>query len=94
MERAAKFHPGDVLTVIHGRLVSPNHMDGIYKLLEFITGAEIYSHQIPEPMTRNQSALIAQHPNLERVQIPVLNDEAAGNAFIAFDFRRRRRAQR
>jgi hypothetical protein len=32
------FHLGDVLTITTGRLVSPRHMDGVYDVLNFMTG--------------------------------------------------------
>lgn len=47
-DRPTKSFPtGAVLSVLTGRLVSENHMTGIYEVLNWITGENVYTHQIP-----------------------------------------------
>lgn len=58
------FHISDVLSVTTGRLVSSRHMDGIYDLLNFLTGDSIYTHQIPRVMDECKPWLRAQFPEL------------------------------
>lgn len=65
-----KFPLGTVLSVTDGHLVSPNHMDGIYEILNFMTGDNLFTHQLPRAMDECQPALIAQHPELKDIVIP------------------------
>lgn len=41
MTDAEKFHTGDVLTVPSGILVSPTSVQGVYKILDWLTGEAI-----------------------------------------------------
>lgn len=42
------FHLGDILTITTGRLVSPRHMEGVYDILNWMTGEDLLvTHQIP-----------------------------------------------
>lgn len=60
-----QFHLGDILSITTGRLVSPRHMDGVYDILEFMTGDELFTHQLPrvarecEPYLKEQFPLLA-----------------------------------
>jgi len=56
-----EFHIGDVLSITHGRLVSPRHMDGIYDILNFMTG-----DQIPRATEECREPLLRQHPATSR----------------------------
>jgi hypothetical protein len=56
--------------VTTGRLLSREHMGGIYKLLDFMTGDATMTHQIPRVMASVAPALLAQHPQLEGVEPP------------------------
>lgn len=58
------FHITDILTITTGNLVSNRHMDGVYDLLNFMTGGSIYTHQIPRVMRECEPALKRQHPHL------------------------------
>lgn len=64
------FHLGDVLTITTGALVSPRHVDGIYDILNFMTGDNLFTHQLPRAMDECQPHLLAQHPDLADVTIP------------------------
>ncbi|HEY2497322.1 MAG TPA: hypothetical protein VGK24_09655 [Candidatus Angelobacter sp.] len=59
-----KFHISDVLSVTTGRLVSSRHMDGIYKILNFLTGDSLFTHQLPRAMRECEPWLRAQYPYL------------------------------
>jgi len=41
------FHISDILSITDGRLVSTRHMDGIYEILNFMTGDNLFTHQLP-----------------------------------------------
>jgi hypothetical protein len=68
MSRA--FHLGDVLSITTERLVSPNHMDGVHEILDYLTGDTLFTHQLPRAMGECNPALLAQHPQLAEVQVP------------------------
>jgi len=58
------FHISDVLTITTGRLVSSRHIDGAYALLNFLTGDEIFTHQIPRAMRECKPWMRSMFPNL------------------------------
>lgn len=64
------FHLGDVLSVTTGRLVSPRHMGGIYDILNWMTGDNLFTHQPPRAMDECQGPLLAQHPDLAAIVVP------------------------
>lgn len=59
-----KFHISDVLSVTTGRLVSSRHMDGIYEILNFLTGDKLFTHQLPRAMRECEPWLKTQFPQL------------------------------
>lgn len=64
------FHLGDVLSVTTGRLVSPRHMDALYDLLNFMTGDNLFTHQLPRACDECAPALLERHPDLKSVEVP------------------------
>lgn len=58
------FHISDVLSVTTGRLVSSRHMDGIYDILNFLTGDNLFTHQLPRAMRECEPWLRSQFPGL------------------------------
>ena len=58
------FHISDVLSVTTGRLVSSRHMDGIYEILNFLTGDTLFTHQLPRAMRECEPWLKTQYPQL------------------------------
>ena len=59
-----KFHLGDVLSITTGRLVSPRHIDGVYDILNFMTGDNLFTHQLPRASEECKPYLIEQFPQL------------------------------
>ena len=63
-----KFHLGDILSITTGKLVTKDgKMDGIYKILSFMTDSSIKTHQIPRAIKTCQPYLLKQHTQLESV---------------------------
>ena len=58
------FHISDVLSVTTGRLVSTRHMDGVYAVLNFLTGDDLFTHQLPRTMDECKPWLRTQFPQL------------------------------
>lgn len=70
MAEAKEFHIGDVLSVTTGRLVSPRHIEGVYDILNHMTGESVYTHQIPRICQEAEPVLLAQHPFLADIEVP------------------------
>jgi len=58
------FHISDLLSVTTGRLVSSRHMDGIYEILNFLTGDNLFTHQLPRAMDECKPWLRSTFPTL------------------------------
>jgi hypothetical protein len=81
---ARAFHLGDVLTITTGALVSPRHIDGVYDILNWMTGDSLFTHQLPRAMDECQGPLLAQHPDLAAITLPDFGDgKAAVYAWLA-----------
>jgi hypothetical protein len=65
-----KFHLGDVLSVTTERLVSPNGVGGVYRILNHLTGDDLFTHQLPRAVDACKPAVLAQHPQLADVEVP------------------------
>jgi hypothetical protein len=80
------FHLGDILSVTTERLVSPDHIDGVYRILNYMTGDNLFTHQLPRANHECAPALLAQHPQLNAVEVPDdfgPDPEAAVTAWLA-----------
>lgn len=64
------FHAGDLLSVTTGRLVSPSHMDGVYRLVDYMTGVPHFTIQLSRGADACIPALLEQHSWLTRVVVP------------------------
>lgn len=69
------FHIGDILSVTTGKLVSPRHVDGIYDILNFMTGDNLFTHQLPRAMDECAPSLLEQFPDLAAVTAPEFQGE-------------------
>lgn len=61
------FQLGDILSITTGKLVSKRHMDGVYDILNFMTGDNLFTHQLGRASNECRSALLEQHPQLAAV---------------------------
>lgn len=61
------FHLGDILTITTGKLVSTRHMEGVYDILNFMTGDNLFTHQLGRAVNECNPALLEQHPQLAAV---------------------------
>jgi hypothetical protein len=64
------FHLGDVLSVTTGLLVSPRHIEGVYDILNYMTGDDLFIHQLPRAQDECAGPLLAQHPDLAAIVVP------------------------
>jgi hypothetical protein len=86
-----EFDLGDILSITHDRLVSPRHMEGIYDILSYMTGDEIYTHAIPRVGRICKPVLLAQHPQLNTPEVQAAVD-AMGEKIEKIDSRSDRKA--
>jgi hypothetical protein len=61
------FDLGDILSIADRRLVSPRGMAGIYDILNFMTGDNLFTHQVPRAIRECQPELLRQHPQLAAI---------------------------
>ena len=70
MPEARDFHLGDILSVTTGLLVSPRHIEGVYDILNWMTGDNLFTHQLPRAGKECRDPLLRQHPDLADVRVP------------------------
>lgn len=59
-----KFDILDVLSISTDMLLSERHMDAIYDLLNYMTGDDLYTHQLGRAATECKPVLLKRHPVL------------------------------
>jgi hypothetical protein len=64
-----RFHLGDVLSITHDRLVSPSHIGGVYQILNYMTGDDLMTHQLPRAARQCKPELLRQHPQLATPEV-------------------------
>jgi len=64
------FHIGDILSITTGRLVSPRHIEGVYDILDFMTGDELSTIALPRAARECAPSLLEQHPDLAEIEVP------------------------
>lgn len=70
-----KFHLGDILSITTGKLVSPKGMDGIYGILNYMSGDDLFTHQLPRVSDECKPKILEQHPQLSEVDASPVNLE-------------------
>jgi hypothetical protein len=76
-----EFDLADILSITTGRLLSRDHMGGVYRILGFMTGEDLMTHQLPRAAEACRPVLLAQHPSLVGVEPP---DDMAVPALFAW----------
>ena len=64
------FHVGDVLSVTTGVLVGPSHVDGIYKVVDFMEQRPHWTHELPDAAERVKVSILVQVPELAEAYPP------------------------
>ena len=62
-----KFHIGDILSITTGRLVSPTAMRGVYKILNYMTGDNLFTHALVRAGEVCKPVLLEQFPDLKEI---------------------------
>jgi hypothetical protein len=61
------FHLGDILSITTEKLVSPRLINGVYDILNFMTGDNLFTHQLLRACRECQPYLLEKHPQLKDV---------------------------
>ena len=69
-----RFHLGDILSVVPGYLVSPRHIDGVYDILNWMTGDSLFTHQLPRAARECEPHLLKQFPFLSEVDATTVKE--------------------
>lgn len=77
MSETKEFHIGDILSVVTGRLVSLDHIGGVYNILNWMTGEDLMTHQLPRVSEECGPSLREQFPDLAAVEVPDTIDSEA-----------------
>lgn len=64
-----RFHLGDILSITTGHLVGRTCMEGVYEILNWLTGENLFTHQLPEARQKCLASLEKQFPALATEEI-------------------------
>ena len=71
-----EFHLGNILSITTGRLVSPRHIDGVYDILDYMTGGDsLYTHQLGRAADECKPYLLMEMPWLEEIDTSGVNGD-------------------
>lgn len=70
MAEQRMFHLGDILSITTELLVSPSRMDGVHDILNYMTGDNLFTHQLPRAGGQCAPILLDQLPQLKAVETP------------------------
>lgn len=65
-----QFHVATLVTITDGKLISPNHMDDVYAILNYMTDSDLTTVGLLHVADDCAAALLEQHPWLEDVKLP------------------------
>ena len=77
------FHVSDVISASTGVLVSVNGMRGIYSILGYMAGQELFTHELPEVSRQAEKQLTKDFPFLSDLELPKFNTQEDVAAFVA-----------
>lgn len=69
------FHIGDILSITTEKLVSPRKIKAVYEILNFMTGEDIFTHQLSDFADICKPFLIQQMPWLAEITAEEVNEE-------------------
>jgi hypothetical protein len=79
-DQTRDFHIGDIISAMTGKLVSPRHIGGVYDVLNYMTGDELFTHQLPRASRECEPHLREQHPDLAAIVFPDWSGLTSDNA--------------
>ena len=74
-EGVRDFHIGDILSITTGRLVSKRQIEVVYDILNYMTGDDLFTHQLPRASEECAPTLRTQLPEVGAIEAPEFRDE-------------------
>ena len=78
-----EFHIGTVLSITHDRFLSPDGVGALYGILNWMTGDDLFTHQLPRAARECKPFLLAQYPQLSSVIVPQMSTVEELDNFLA-----------
>jgi hypothetical protein len=78
MIESRMFSLGTILSVTTGKLLCP--MDNLYEILNFLTGEQLYTHQLPRAGDAGKPYILQQYPQLVKINA----EEVTGDNWKAY----------
>lgn len=75
MSATKTFGLGDVLSITTGILVAPDRMDAVYRILNYMTGDNLYTHQLPRACRAVAPVILQQHPKLAEIHLEKMDKD-------------------
>lgn len=69
-----------VLTVTSGILLTP--IDELYKILDYLTGQQLFTHQLPRAADFAKPHILKKYPELKNIDIPEVSSEEEVKSFL------------
>lgn len=82
MGTGREFDLGDVLSITTGTMVSLRNVKGIRDIMDYMTGQDLFRHQLSRAMRACAPHLLRQHPQLADIVVPPL-DADSGPTWLA-----------
>lgn len=82
MSETKAFHISDVITAATGMMVSTRHMEGIYDILNWMTGDNLFTHALPRASREAEPLLRETFPELVAVEIPKIDSRESCDAWL------------
>lgn len=67
------FDLGTILSITTSKLLTK--MDNVYKILDYMTGDRLFTHQLPRVNREMAPVILAQHPQLKDIDASGVNTE-------------------
>ncbi len=79
-----RFHFGALVTVVTDTFVCPGGIGDLYEILNWMTGDNLMTHQLPLAADAVRPDLLGQHPWLSEVSVPeAVKDELSATVWLA-----------
>ena len=82
MKQKKEFDLGDVLSIITDKVVTRNGINGICKVLSFLVGFPIYTHEIIIYLRPCATYLLNHFKQFRGLDVSGVTDEATGEAWL------------
>jgi hypothetical protein len=78
-QQTKDFHIGALLTVATGKFLTLGGLKELYEIYSFMTGEDLFTHQLPRAMEQCQPVLLEQYPQFKNIDVPALNKTNIGD---------------